>query len=102
MTQIFDTLQNGVQGALRGLELLDFLSYIIMPLFIICLPSGIYIFAFKLKFDVSGIFLAEVLVYFMEFAFMYIYLNRVDVPKLCLEQEKKREKEEKIEMEDMD
>ncbi len=101
MTQIFDTLQNGVQGALRGLELLDFLSYIIMPLFIICLPSGIYIFAFKLKFDVSGIFLAEVLVYFMEFAFMYIYLNRVDVPKLCLEQEKKREKEEKIEMEEI-
>ena len=102
LTQIFDTLQNGVQGALRGLELLDFLSYIIMPLFLICLPSGIYIFAFKLNYDVSGIFFAEFSVYCLEFFLMLGYLNRVDVHQLCLAQEEKREKEEKIEMEDMD
>ena len=101
ITQIFDTLQNGVQGALKGLELLDFLSYIIMPLFIVCLPAGNYLFAFKLEYDVNGIFLAEMFVYFLEFVFMFIYLNQVDVPQLCLEQEEKREKEEKLEMEEI-
>ena len=101
ITQIFDTLQNGVQGALRGLELLDFLSYIIMPLFIVCLPAGNYLFAFKLEYDVIGILLAEMFVYFMEFVVMLTYLNKVDVTQLCIEQEKKREKEEKIEMEEI-
>ena len=101
ITQIFDTLQNGVQGALRGLELLDFLSYLISPLFLICLPGSIYIFAFKLEYDVIGILLAEMFVYFMEFVVMLTYLNKVDVTQLCIEQEKKREKEEKIEMEEI-
>ena len=72
-----------------------------MPLFIVCLPAGNYLFAFKLEYDVNGIFLAEMFVYFLEFVFMFIYLNQVDVPQLCLEQEEKREKEEKLEMEEI-
>ena len=72
---MFDTLQNGIQDVLKGLYLLDFLTYIIMPLFLICIPRGIYIFASKLKYGVTGIFFAQIFVYCLKNSIMLIYLN---------------------------
>ena len=70
-TQIFDTLQNALQGQLRGIEILDILSYGTFIIFLIGMPSFNYFFAFTCGWDVKGVFASELVSYFLMFALLF-------------------------------
>lgn len=101
-TQIFDTLQNALQGQLRGIEILDILSYGTFIIFLIGMPSFNYFFAFTCGWDVKGVFASELVSYFLMFALLFYWLMyRIDLDKICAEEEEKEEDTNKIEMKEI-
>lgn len=83
-TQVFDTLQNEFQAALRGLEILDVLTYAMFAVFLVFMPGMAFVLAFKVGLDVAGILLAELMSYGLMFGLLCYWLCwRVDVEKLC-------------------
>ena len=83
-TQVFDTLQNEFQAALRGLEILDVLTYAMFSVFLVFMPAMAFVLAFKVGLDVAGILLAELMSYCLMFCVLCYWLCwRVDVEKLC-------------------
>ena len=102
-TQIFDTLQNAVQGELRGLEILDILSYSTFVIFLIFMPSMTYILAFIFGWDVIGVITSEMLSYFSMFVVLTYWLwYKVDLYKLCNPETLKEDNELKIEMKEIE
>ena len=82
ITQLFETFQNIFQGMLKGLKMLNLLSFTMMFIFVFLMPSLSYIFAFLVKMDVSGVCLSEGISYFiMTCLLCYWFYLKIDLDK---------------------